>query len=74
MVDAAVYSCIVVLESCHADSAAAKSVPNGILAPNGRSEIAPTNIYERDSEPVGAVIDRPKTMQNRKDGDSSLTS
>jgi len=31
--------------------------------PNGRSVIAPTNIHERDSELVGAVIDRPQTVR-----------
>jgi len=33
---------------------------------NGRSVIAPTNIHERDSELVGAVIDRPQTVQEPK--------
>ena len=34
--------------------------------PNGRSVIAPTIIHERDSELVGAVLDRPQTVQEPK--------
>jgi len=33
---------------------------------NGRSVIAPTNIHKRESERVGAVIDRPQTVQEPK--------
>jgi len=45
---------------CHSEPRSGEESPtHQKTKPNGRSVIAPTNIHERDSELVGAVIDRP---------------
>jgi len=52
---------------CHSEPRSGEESPAyQKTKPNGRSVIAPTNIHERDSELVGAVIDRPQTVQEPK--------
>jgi len=50
--------------NCHSEPRSGEESPAyQKTKPNGRSVIAPTSIRKRDSELVGAVLDRPQAVQ-----------